>query len=200
MIGILDYGVGNIASIANMLDYLNISYVFVREKSDFNKTTKLILPGVGSFDFAMKKLYEKEFINSIISFANENKILIGICLGMQLLGNRSEEGIELGLKLIDFDVKSLKDKTTLNVPNMGWSEVSKNPIYFDTTVKDKYYFVHSFYVPESTNSEKYETIMKCNYGFNFSAAIKKNNIYGFQFHPEKSHKYGMNLFNYIDKL
>jgi imidazole glycerol-phosphate synthase subunit HisH len=200
MIGILDYGVGNITSIANMLDYLNIPYIFIKEKSEFNLVSKLILPGVGSFDYAMIKLLEKDLINSIKLFAYQKKIIIGICLGMQLLGKSSEEGNELGLNLVDYDVKSLKGSTKFNVPNIGWSQVSKSLVYFDNSIVDKYYFVHSFYVPLTKDSAKYETIMTCDYGFQFSAGIKKDNIYGFQFHPEKSHKFGMNLFKYINNL
>ena len=200
MIGILDYGVGNLASIANMLDYLDIPYIFVKKKLDFDKVSKLILPGVGSFDYAMKKLHEIDFVYSIKLFALQKKIIIGICLGMQLLGSKSEEGIESGLNLIDFEVKSLLNYTDLNVPHMGWSNVDKSEIYFKNLPIDKFYFVHSYFVPESIDPSNYETILTCNYGFKFSAGIKKDNIYGFQFHPEKSHKFGMNLFKYIEKL
>jgi glutamine amidotransferase len=200
MIGILDYGVGNIASIASMLDYLDIPYIFVNKKLDFDKVSKLIIPGVGSFDYAMKKLHEIDFVNSIKLFALQKKIIIGICLGMQLLGSKSEEGIESGLNLIDFEVKSLLNYTDLNVPHMGWTNVEKSEIYFKNSPIDKFYFVHSYFVPESIDPYNYETILTCNYGFKFSAGIKKDNIYGFQFHPEKSHNFGMNLFKYIEKL
>jgi len=200
MIGILDYGVGNINSIANMLDFLDIPFKFIKDKNDVINVSKIILPGVGSFDYAMEKLKEKNFINLIHSAYNNNLILVGICLGLQLLGNKSEEGHSEGLKLVDFNVKSLKTITSLTVPHMGWSQVEKNNFNYNTNSEDKFYFVHSYYVPVSTDTSKYESILISNYGINFSAGIKKNNIFGFQFHPEKSQKYGMGLFKYIENL
>lgn len=201
MFGILDYGLANIRSVSNMLNYLNIDHIFVSKQEDFTKINKLILPGIGSFDVAMQYLTSKGFVESIRKFVqNPTNYLFGICLGMQLLGNRSEEGQIPGLKLIDFDVKFLKSFTTKNVPHMGWSEIYKNQINYRNDLFDKYYFVHSFFVPLSTSESNYKTIMICDYDFRFSAAVKKDNIYGFQFHPEKSHQYGMNLFKYMDGL
>ncbi len=201
MFGILDYGLGNIQSISNMLSYLNIEHIFVKNNNDFKLINKLILPGIGSFDIAMEKLNEKDFINPIKIFAQDkSKFLIGICLGMQLLGNESEEGIMNGLSLVDFKVHSLKNKTSFNVPNMGWGYITEAKSIYSPEVTKKFYFVHSYYVPISNINSDYETIMIFDYGFQFSAGIKKNNIFGFQFHPEKSHKYGMALFNYLDGL
>ncbi len=201
MLGILNYGLGNIKSISNMLDYLDIDHIFVKNKNDFLKINKLILPGIGSFDTAMKYLNERDFINEIKHFvSNSNNYLIGICLGMQILGNKSEEGFNEGLKLIDFNVLSLKNHTINNVPHMGWSEVSKNNFEYKKDSIDKFYFVHSYFVPLTIENSKYETIMICDYGIKYSAAIKRNNIFGFQFHPEKSHKFGMDLFKFLAKL
>jgi len=201
MFGILDYGLGNIKSISNMLDYLDIEHIFVKNKNDFLKINKLILPGIGSFDIAMKYLNERDFIYEIKHFvSNSNNYLIGICLGMQILGNKSEEGFNEGLKLIDFNVLSLKNHTINNVPHMGWSEVSKNNFEYKKDSLDKFYFVHSYFVPLTIENSKYETIMICDYGIKYSAAIKRNNIFGFQFHPEKSHKFGMDLFKFLAKL
>jgi len=201
MFGILDYGLGNIRSVSNMLNFLNINHIFVSNTDDFKKVDKLILPGIGSFDVAMQYLSNKGFIDSIQKFvSNPKNFLFGICLGMQLLGNSSEEGKIPGLKLINFDVKSLKTQTNKNVPHMGWSEITKHHFNFRNDVADKFYFVHSFYVPISTNDSSYQTIMVCDYGFQYSAAVRKDNIYGFQFHPEKSHQYGMNLFKFMESL
>ncbi len=201
MLGILDYGLGNIKSISNMLQYLNIDYIFVKDKLDFLKINKLIIPGIGSFDAAMMYLNQKEFVKEIYNFSlNENNFIFGICLGMQLLGKKSNEGSLSGLKLINFEVKSLASFTYKNIPHMGWSEVIKNNFDYRPMLNDRYYFVHSYFVPIPETNEEYESIMICNYGFKFSAAIRKNNIYGFQFHPEKSHEYGMELFKFIDKL
>jgi glutamine amidotransferase len=201
MFGILDYGLGNIKSISNMLNFLNIEHIFVNKKEDFSKVSKLILPGIGSFDVAIKYLSSKFFFEEISSFVlNPKNYLFGICLGMQLLGKRSEEGNLPGLGLVDFDVKSLKSFTTNNVPHMGWSAINKNNFNYRKEALDKYYFVHSYFVPITNNQANYESIMTCDYGLKFSAAIKKNNIYGFQFHPEKSHEFGMNLFKYLNDL
>jgi glutamine amidotransferase len=201
MFGILDYGLGNIKSISNMLNHLNLEYIFVSSDEDFSRVSKLILPGIGSFDVAMQYLISKGFISHIKNFVlNPKNFLIGICLGMQLLGNKSEEGKLLGLGLIDFDVESLKSYTNNNIPHMGWSEITKQGIDFRTNNFDKYYFVHSYFVPLSNIQSNYDSIMICDYGFKFSAGIRKNNIFGFQFHPEKSHEFGMHLFNYLSKL
>jgi imidazole glycerol-phosphate synthase subunit HisH len=201
MFGILDYGLGNIRSVSNMLNYLNIDHIFVSKQEDFSNINKLILPGVGSFDVAMKYLTSKGFVSQIKNFIqNPKNFLFGICLGMQLLGNKSEEGNHSGLGLIDFDVKSLKYFTNYNVPHMGWSEINKQMFDFRINSFDKYYFVHSYFVPLSNNTSDFESIMICDYGFKFSAGIRKKNIYGFQFHPEKSHEFGMHLFRYLYNL
>ncbi len=199
-IGILDYGVGNISSIANMLEFLGIDYLFITHPGQFEHFNKIIIPGVGSFDYAMEKIHEKGFYKPILTFAKNNKYIFGICLGLQLLGNKSDEGVSSGLELIDFDVKSLKNNTNIVVPHMGWSNVEKNDFNYTNSNLNRFYFVHSFYVPISDNKQKYETILISEYGVKFSAGIKKNNIYGFQFHPEKSHKYGMELFMYLSSL
>jgi len=202
MFGILDYGVGNIRSIANMLDYLNIENKFVVSRSDLGNVDKLILPGVGSFDYAMDRLNQLNLVNTIKEYVtNQHNILIGICLGMQLLGNSSKEGNLSGLGLVDFEVESLKDVCTNNVPNMGWRNIlpdSKIEPYLH--INSKFYFVHSYFVPISKSNSKYQTIMKTSYDIDYSAAIRKDNIYGFQFHPEKSHKFGMKLFIYLNGL
>jgi glutamine amidotransferase len=202
MFGILDYGVGNIRSIANMLDYLNIDNKFVSSLSDLVNVNKLILPGVGSFDYAMDKLNQLNLIPLIKNFASSNaNILIGICLGMQLLGKSSEEGILPGLGLIDYNTLSLKNVCKNNVPNMGWRSV-KSDSSFKSHILDesKFYFVHSYFIPLSPSPRKYQTIIETYYEIDYSAGIQKGNIYGFQFHPEKSHKYGMKLFTYLNGL
>jgi len=202
MFGILDYGVGNVRSIANMLDFLNIDNKFVSSLSDLVNVDKLILPGVGSFDYAMDKLNQLDLIPLIKNFvASKDKTLIGICLGMQLLGKSSEEGKLQGLGLVDFNVHSLKNVCKNNVPNMGWRNITTDTTFsFHNLDESKFYFVHSYYVPLSPSIDKYQTIMKTSYEIDYSAGIQKGNIYGFQFHPEKSHKYGLKLFSYLNGL
>ena len=202
MFGILDYGIGNIRSIANMLDFLNIDNKFVSSLSDLVNVDKLILPGVGSFDYAMYRLSDLNLVDLIKNFTSSNKnILIGICLGMQLLGKSSQEGNLPGIGLVDFNVLSLKNVCKNNVPNMGWRNITPDAdVKSHILDESKFYFVHSYYVPLSPSNEKYRTIMKTSYEIDYSAGIQKSNIYGFQFHPEKSHKYGMKLFSYLNGL
>lgn len=197
MIGVIDYGIGNIGSILNMLKKIGVQAKSVKTIEEVEKVDKLILPGVGSFDSGMQKLKASGLIESIIKHVNiDNKPLMGICLGMQMLGRGSEEGNETGLNLIPFTCKRFvfSHESELKVPHMGWDIISNQnndaPILRDLDEKQRYYFVHSYYaVCDSRENE----LMICEYGFPFAAAVVHNNIYGFQFHPEKSHKFGMAL-------
>lgn len=158
---------------------------------------KLILPGVGSFDTGMKKLEEKKLKEAIRAFAlDERKPVLGICLGMQLLGRKSEEGKEAGLSLIPFESKRfrLDHNPGLKIPHMGWNivkiEKTGDPLADTLDGIQRYYFVHSYH---AVCDDFEQVLMSCEYGYSFTAAVKHNNIYGVQFHPEKSHKFGMAL-------
>jgi len=202
-VGIVDYGVGNIGSIINMLKkngVLNLNVLRTPKDFDLNPE-KIILPGVGSFDNAIKKIES----NFSLSFLKE-KILsdkiptLGICLGMQILTKSSEEGSLNGLGLIDAETKkiNISNNSSLKVPHMGWNYVTKDNESFLTDGLDNtdFYFVHSYFV-ECRNPR--DSILRTNFHIPFTSAFQCDNIYGVQFHPEKSHKHGMKLLkNFID--
>lgn len=163
---------------------------------------RLILPGVGSFDAGMKNLEEKSLINCLKKEVSEGKSILGICLGMQLLGRKSEEGSSLGLGFIPFDtVKFSFDKTLkLKIPHMGWDIVTftqENKLLSEIDGRQRYYFVHSYHA--KCDSER-NVLMRCEYGYEFAASVVNENVYGVQFHPEKSHDFGMRLLkNFVEK-
>ena len=190
MIGILSYGVGNVMGIQKLLTDLDIKNKLILFPKDLdNKIDKLIIPGVGSFDFAMKLLMEKNFKNLIKDFSkNKNKYILGICVGMQILANSSEEGKLDGLGLIPGEVKKLSNAKIL--PHVGWNfakKVSKNKLFDNLNDNSKFYFLHSFYFHNYQNEHK---IGETNYYQKFSSIINYGNIFGVQFHPEKSYSSG----------
>lgn len=192
MIGIIDYGIGNINAFYNIYKEKNINLKIISNTEDLNQNIKkLILPGVGSFDNAVSLLQEKKLFKKIIDFTKnpDNKIL-GICIGMQILAQRSLEGNLNGMKLIDAKFEKLKNKI---LPHIGWNNIKfDNKInLFDGIDQNSYfYFLHS-YALLSLN-EKYK-VCETFYGENFVSAFKKDNIYGIQFHPEKSHLLGSKI-------
>lgn len=197
MIAVIDYGIGNVGSIINMLKKIGVSCILANDIKQIENADKLILPGVGAFDIAMQKLNNGGFIDIINKHAiYQKKPLLGICLGMQMLGRKSEEGNEPGLGLISFDNKrfSFDSNIQLKIPHMGWDIVDLNKkddlIVNGITATQKYYFVHSYHAVCDSEDN---VLMRCDYGYSFAAAVKKDNIYGVQFHPEKSHKFGMAL-------
>ena len=196
MIGIIDYGLGNLGSIKNMLKIIGEKAIISSDIPELDKCDKLILPGVGAFDAGMSKLNETGLAQYIKKVANiDKKPILGICLGMQLLGKRSEEGQLEGLGLIPFESKRFQvQDQNLKVPHMGWDIVDiKKDIPLTHNLFDqrqRYYFVHSYHaVCESPAN----VMMICDYGYEFAAAVVKDNIMGVQFHPEKSHSFGMKL-------
>ena len=196
MIAIIDYGVGNSASIKNMLNRIGYESIITNKASDLESANKLILPGVGAFDAAMNKL-EATGLVQVMSEQVQiyKKPLLGICLGMQLLCRGSEEGQKKGLGYIAGDVKRFELPEPFKVPHMGWNYVevpaySTNKLCAELLDKSRFYFVHSYYVQVD---DPHLCILKCDYGGAFTAAFAHDNIYGCQFHPEKSHKYGMKL-------
>ncbi len=194
MIAILDYGMGNLKSIYNMFKKIGIDSVITSDIEVIKNADKYLLPGVGSFDFGIKNLRESSFFSVLEKEVLEhNKPILGICLGMQLLTNSSDEGAEKGLGWIDAETKKfdLEDKS-LSIPHMGWNRahpISVSSI-FEGLEENRFYFVHSYYVV----CKKEENILATsNYGKIFACGLVKDNIYGVQFHPEKSHKFGMKL-------
>lgn len=204
MILIVDYGMGNITSIYNMLNYLDIEVKISSNPDEISNCDKIILPGVGSFDSGMNKLRSKHFEEAVLEAVQvKKKPLLGICLGMQMLGIKSEEGVERGLGLIDFESKRFNfEDNVLKIPHMGW-DVTKiadkdNPLVAQLDNENRYYFVHSYH---TVCNDKENILMTCEYGYIFTAAVRLGNIYGVQFHPEKSHVYGMKILkNFAERV
>jgi len=204
MITIIDYGMGNLGSVANMIKKVGGQSIITSEKDIINNAKKILLPGVGSFDNAMINLKNLDLLDIL-----NNKVLIeripimGICLGMQLLTNGSDEGSEIGLSYIDaytkkFDFEQIEEN--LPIPHMGWNKTSlekESKLYYNNEDKNRrFYFVHSYAV-ECNNKD--DILTTTEYGYQFVSSFEKDNIIGCQFHPEKSHKYGMRLFkNFVE--
>lgn len=195
MVGIINYGLGNLGSIQNMLKVIGEKSIISSNPEELDKCDRYILPGVGAFDAGMKKLNEFGLDVYVREKANnEKKPILGICLGMQLLGRKSEEGTLPGLGLIPFDnIRFRLEDTDLKVPHMGWDIVEfkqDNPLLSGLEGTQRYYFVHSYH---AQCDSKENVLMTCDYGYEFAASVVKDNIMGVQFHPEKSHDFGMAL-------
>jgi imidazole glycerol-phosphate synthase subunit HisH len=195
MIGIVDYGMGNLFSVSKALERLNADYFISGDKEELLRADALLLPGVGSFRDAMEVLQ----VDTIKEFAATGKPLLGICLGMQLLFEDSDEnGLTKGLGLLPGKVRRFPGTNvageTYKVPHMGWNKLEfvKSSPLLEGLEEDYVYFVHSYYV-RADNSEV--LLAKANYHEEVSAIVGKDNIFGMQFHPEKSSKLGMALLN-----
>ncbi len=203
MIGIVDYHMGNLASVINAFAKVGADATVESDPSKLNQYDKLILPGVGAYGDAMEHLKENGMNEAVIAFATSGKPLLGICLGMQLLFESSEEfGETQGLGLIPGKVVAFDESKFdhhLKVPHMGWNELfqQKETALFDGLDKDFYlYFVHSYH---AVCDDKY-AIGKTHYGYEFVSAVQNNNIYGIQPHPEKSHENGLKIIENFAKL
>lgn len=197
MITIIDYGVGNIKAFYNIFKKLSVEVKIAQKPEDLLGSSKLILPGVGHFDYAMKRFSESGMLNIVDDMVlNKNLPILGICVGMQMLAKSSEEGKMPGLGWIDatvkkIDVNLLAQSTRL--PHMGWNDVivkNKNLLLSNLDSNSRFYFLHSyFFEPKFEN----DSIAYSNYGKNFTCVVNHKNIYGVQFHPEKSHHFGIQL-------
>jgi glutamine amidotransferase len=204
MITLIDYGVGNIFAFQNVYKRLDIPTKIAKTQKDLIGAEKLILPGVGSFDYAMAQLNASGMRDKLDELVLVDKIpVMGICVGMQMMGNRSDEGALEGLKWIDaailkFDERLIQQRTKL--PHMGWNDVSpvkEHPLFVGLEQDAIFYFLHSFYFQCENPLDR---IAVSEYGLSFSSAVNKDNIYGIQFHPEKSHQYGEKLLHNFAKL
>ena len=203
MIGIIDYGVGNIKAFANIYKNFDIPYKIVKSKEDFEAVTKLILPGVGSFDHAMKSLQNSGMREKLDELVLDKKLpVIGICVGMQMLAKSSDEGSLSGLGWIDANVKKFDKSKILDapLPHMGWNSLnikSSKEIVENLESDPRFYFLHSYYF-ECENKD--DVVATASYGEEFECIVNHENIYGIQCHPEKSHHSGMQLLKNFGEL
>lgn len=202
MIGILDYGMGNLSSVRNALNFLQVESVIISSPDQISDVSNLIIPGVGAFGAAMKNITKAGFIDPIKDFAESGKPLLGICLGMQLLATEgSEPDICSGLDLIKGRVEMLQAEN-LSLPHMGWNGInlkSKHPILDGIKMSADFYFVHSFAFMPADNENVLTTT---EYGTNFTSIItnEMRNVIGIQFHPEKSQKQGLKILDNFSKM
>jgi len=194
MISIVDYGVGNLKSLSNACSFLDIPHRLISTAEEIRRSEKLILPGVGHFKYAMENIRRLKLVNALIESASNHTPILGICLGMQLLFTQSDEGgTSAGLDLIGGKVTRFR--VNLKVPHIGWNEVTaKKNGGSDLLLnlpKSRYaYFVHSYYCqPENTDS----VIATTEYEHSFPSAVASGNIFGVQFHPEKSQELGLQI-------
>ncbi len=200
---ILDYGMGNLGSIQNMLQYLGEDAVITSELSVIEKADKLILPGVGSFDAGMAQLESAGMMGLLKEMVdNRKKPILGICLGMQLMTKGSEEGKSEGLGWLDASTHKFdfSQASGLRVPHMGWNAIDisqTHELVSDLEEEARFYFVHSYYIKAANSSE---VVATSSHGHSFAAIMIKDNIIGCQFHPEKSHRFGMQLLKNFSKI
>jgi imidazole glycerol-phosphate synthase subunit HisH len=196
MITIVDYGVGNLGSIRNMLKKLGVESVVTSEPGQIAQAAKLILPGVGAFDTGMRNLARLGLLEPLHRQVRERRRpVLGICLGMQLMARRSEEGEEAGLGWVDAEVVRFEPAalTGLKVPHMGWNVVhaaKPSALLADMEGEQRFYFVHSYHM---RCSDPADVLLRASYGTEFDAGIEHENVAGVQFHPEKSHRFGLRL-------
>lgn len=195
MIGIIDYGMGNIHSVQKALESQGASCLVTNNPKELKKFDKLVLPGVGAFDDAVAELESRGLIEAIKEYVLEGKILFGICLGLQLFFETSEEAKQKrGLGILKGQIKKFSEKSGLKIPQMGWNGLElvkpECPLFKEAQKNRFVYFCHSFY---AAPLDKNIIAATCNYGMNFAAVVWQDNIFGVQFHPEKSQDFGLKL-------
>ncbi len=205
MIALIDYGIGNLQAFLNLYQRLHIPVMVATTAEHIEQADKLILPGVGHFDHAMQLFNASVMKDAVVRRVKEHNVpILGICVGMQMLAYTSDEGAEPGLGWVPGNVRSLKralSDTKLPMPHMGWNDVvptSDAQLFRHFSSEDtRFYFLHSYYFePEHSDF----CIAKCEYGMSFSCAVRNGNVFGVQFHPEKSHHFGEQLLKNFAEL
>lgn len=195
MITIVDYDIGNLAAIANMFKRLGQECEITSDGEKVMNAARLVLPGNGAFDSCMRALRHSGLLPILEERVIRQKTpLLGICVGAQMLGISSEEGVEAGLGWLDMSVNRFPTSANVKIPHMGWSEVRRQSqdLNFFSQLDDhaRFYFVHSYYMKPKNSKD---ILLTANYGIDFAAAVGRENIIGVQFHPEKSHRFGKQL-------
>lgn len=195
MITIVDYGVGNLGSIYNMFKRVGVPAIIAGDVESLSRAEKILLPGVGAFDHAMRQIDQSGLRDVLNQKAMVERIpILGVCLGMQLMTRGSEEGSLPGLGWIEADVRRFPVDKTLKVPHMGWNvvrEAKPSGLTHNLPAEPRFYFVHSYFVQVDKADS---SLLRTTYGVEFDAAFEVGNLLGAQFHPEKSHRFGMQLF------
>lgn len=196
-VAVIDYGVNNVGSVLNMLRRLDVFASAVSSPEQLGAADCMVLPGIGAFDTGMKNLRRAGLADAIQHHVADGTPILGICLGMQLLGRSSEEGELAGLGILPaetkkFDFSAAESRGRLKIPHMGWNEVEPidSAFFAGFSSKPRFYFVHSYHVVCDNEADVAGT---CAYGDLFAAAVRHQNVFGVQFHPEKSHRFGMQL-------
>lgn len=202
MITIVNYGMGNLGSMLNMFKRIGVSARIESEPEAIRRAEKLVLPGVGAFDAAMQRINDVPGLRAALEdLVMDQKVpVLGVCLGMQLLTNSSEEGSLPGLGWIAGVARRFPRQAGLKVPHMGWNiarPAASSRLAVETGPEQRFYFVHSYYVQVDDAAH---ALMRTHYGIDFDSAIGRDNIYGVQFHPEKSHRFGMQILKNFAEL
>lgn len=201
MLLIIDYGVGNLGSIFNMFKRVGASPLISSKVEDVRAADKLILPGIGAFDNVMNQFRASGLEQDVVRKVRDQLTpVLGICVGMQMLGKGSEEGIEPGLGWLDARCEKIPELPGLRVPHMGWNRVtSVKPSPLTATLPEdaRFYFAHSYHM---VCQDKNDALLVTSHGAEIVAAVQRDNIFGAQFHPEKSHRFGMELFKQFAAL
>ena len=204
MMAIIDYGLGNIRAFCNIYSRLNIRFRIASKVADLDAVDKIVLPGVGAFDWAMRRLDQSGMRNRLDELVmKEKRPILGVCVGMQIMANRSEEGVLEGLRWIDgevrrFDEASFIEKTHL--PHMGWNDVEvlqSNDLFQGLDAGARFYFLHSYYLAPRHKSN---VLAMTDYNGPYASSVRSENVFGVQFHPEKSHGWGIQLLKNFAEL